>query len=81
MTVEESDGIRRAELLVKYGCDGSSGQREYMQPISTEPVHDEVNLANSQISEKHIFLFSCVPLRLTGFKVFLFSFLLRQIFF
>lgn len=67
---------------VKGGCDGSSGQNEFMQNINEaalefeklheltedDPLEIEGEEAENylEFSEKHVFLFSIVPLRLVG---------------
>lgn len=67
---------RQITLLWKWGCDGTSGQNEYHQLFeSTTRFPSESNERNEpnmlqggkeEYSEKHVFLFSVVPLRLVG---------------
>ena len=56
LEVPEAEKIEIMELHGKWGCDGSSGHRDYMQK---ERVDD-------RDSEESMFLFSFVPLRLTA---------------
>ncbi|KAL4096814.1 hypothetical protein QTP88_021697 [Uroleucon formosanum] len=67
-----------AEFIFKWGCDGSSGQTEYHQSfnqnthfILNEPQsnsdgdNDSDDCEQNRITDANVFLFSCVPLRLT----------------
>ena len=47
--------VRNQKLIIKWGCDGSSGQSEYKQKF-----------LNSESSDASIFLTSLVPLQLTA---------------
>jgi len=63
--VFESNNIEfeRMELFGKYGCDGSSGNMEYMQKPEENAVVDD------SISETSVFGFYFSPLVITGFQM------------
>lgn len=70
--------IREIVLIIKYGCDGSSGYNPFMQkPTQSrddcheEEYHKESSTgaqarAEDNISESNLFLLSFVPLHLRG---------------
>ncbi|KAF2888981.1 hypothetical protein ILUMI_17192 [Ignelater luminosus] len=49
------NGLNNLVLYSKWGCDGSSGQREYKQKLPEE---------SKLVSDSNLFIASCVPIRL-----------------